>query len=64
MDLRDLKNRVFTRVTTIQEEVTCWECTNQVLPNTPEEKKGIRFKDGSSVILCLKHFIALLKLKS
>lgn len=62
MRLQDFKGRTLLKVQTLYDELTCWECTNKILPITEENKKRVVFNDGSHVILCLKHFMQLMEI--
>jgi len=60
LTIRDLKERQIEKVSTLHNPLTCWECTNKILPQKTTPKKRIVFKDGSQVILCLDHFLYLM----
>ena len=63
MRLKDLIDRKIIRVKASVKILTCWECTNQILPNNNEEKKRVIFEDKSQVILCLGHFVKLVEIQ-
>lgn len=64
MKLQDLTNREIEKVRTVGEHCSCWECTNQILPNGNEKKQRVVFKNNSQVILCTDHFWDLMEFKA
>ena len=63
MKLNDIKEREVLKVGTLHNPLTCWECTNKILPQDTKPKKRVVFKDGSQVILCMRHFMTLIESK-